>query len=67
MGRIFPSKVEIKLHKTDSSNWPCLEKTAGGSLVPRVTRRNGSSESLCAFGRDGECVQHDALGQVLQG
>ena len=62
MGRIFPSKVEIKLHKMDQSNWPCLEKTAGVSLLLLVNRRYRSSQSLRAFGGDGERVQHDALG-----
>ena len=27
--RMFPSKVEIRLHKVQVVNWPSLEKTAG--------------------------------------
>ena len=27
--QVFPSKVEIKLHKVEQVNWPTLEKASG--------------------------------------
>ena len=71
--KIFPSKVEIKLHKTDSSNWPCLEKTAETVLpspsAPSVATANAFSttrwDKFCKDNEEEVDTSGDNLFRVL--
>lgn len=42
---MFPSKVEIRLHKVQVVNWPSLEKTAGDQREKSVISSGSAPNS----------------------